>query len=224
MTRNLIPYGAARLELGPYYSHLSESLRRTRNLLSKTRTGDQDVNDDIVRAIVVLTHAYLEDFLRTLARTLLPEASESVLNGIPLAGSSGRAEKFQLGALSRHRGRTVEQLIKDSVSEHLERSNFNSTTEIASFLNNIGVSLSAKATDVLPALDQMIQRRHLIVHRADRIKKANSNEYELQAIDHDGAVNWTIATVDFMTEIVRSFEPQGPNAMSALLGELNKPT
>jgi hypothetical protein len=196
------------LEMGPYYQSIREGLKRARRLIGQTRSKDTETNDDILRAIVVLTHAYIEDFLRTLARTLLPVASERVLNGIPLAGSAGRAEKFFLGALSKHRGRTIEEVIQDSVSEHLDRSNFNDPTEIVSFLrNSLDITLPTKASEKLPALDRMIQRRHLIVHRADRVKKSGSAEFELQAIDSSEVVDWVLAATDFMAAILESLSP-----------------
>jgi hypothetical protein len=143
-----------RLEIGPY---IGESLDRVIGLLTQEATGEAGAYDDVVRAAVVLTHAYLEDFLRTMARTLLPVASEGVLDDIPLAGSgSSRPAKFSLGALARHRGRTVEDVINDSVSEYLERSNSNNTTEIVSFLKDLDITLPAEASEKLPELDRMI--------------------------------------------------------------------
>jgi hypothetical protein len=63
-----------------------------------------------------------------------------------------------------HRGKSVDEVIHESVSEYLEHSNFNSTTEIASLLETLGLDISGQR-DYFPQLDAMIQRRHLIVHR-----------------------------------------------------------
>jgi RiboL-PSP-HEPN len=196
------------LEIGPYYDSIGESLNRTRRLIAQARAKNTETNDDILRAIVVLTHAYLEDFLRTLARSLLPLARESVLKDISLAGSGlSRPKGFHLGDLAKHRGKTVEEVIHDSVSEHLDRSNFNNTNQIVSFLSDLDIALPAEASEKLSALDRMIQRRHLIVHRADRVKTTDGAKHELQAIDSNEVVEWVLAATDFMTAIVRSLSP-----------------
>ena len=78
-------------------------------------------SDDLLRAIVVLNHAYLEDFLRTLGRELLPGCDEATLNEIPLAKSGGRKEKFFLGRLSQFKGYMVDDLIDESVTEYLDK-------------------------------------------------------------------------------------------------------
>jgi hypothetical protein len=67
-----------------YRQHIHEGLQRaTRLVLSSSDLGE--MADEVLRAVVVLTHAYLEDFLRQLAQAILPTADESVLNEVPLA-------------------------------------------------------------------------------------------------------------------------------------------
>ena len=56
----------------------------------------------------------------------MPTADEETLNKIPLAGASGRAEKFQLGRLAEHRGKKVDDVIRESVEAYMERSTLNS--------------------------------------------------------------------------------------------------
>jgi hypothetical protein len=133
-------------------------------------TGPTKLNkEDILRAAVVFLHASLEDFLRGVALSYLPLASENALNAVPLVGSnaSGRTEKFFLGKLAAHRGKTVEEVLMQSVENHLERSNYNSTEEIASLLTSLEYDLD-EIRPLFPALDAMMRRRHQIVHRADR--------------------------------------------------------
>lgn len=127
---------------------------------------------DILRAAVVLIHAELEEYLRTIARALLPEGNESCLNEIPLAGLGGRREKFLLGKLVQHKGKFIDDVLRDSVAEHLEHSNYNSTTEIAALLKTLGFDVP-KPDGIFPVIQQMIERRHQIVHRADRIEETN---------------------------------------------------
>jgi hypothetical protein len=90
------------------------------------------------------------------------------LNDIPLIGTSksGRPEKFHLGALERHRAKTVDQVISESVEVYLNRANFSSCADVERLL--LQMSLDARAFKTLfPDLEQMMQRRHRIVHEAD---------------------------------------------------------
>jgi hypothetical protein len=107
-------------DLAPYWAHLEESFERTGNMLDAARELEDwptDVASDILRSTVVLGHAYLEDFLRTIAAAIIPNRGEERLNQIPLIGlaNSGRAEKFLLGKLAQHKGKTVDQIIDQSV-------------------------------------------------------------------------------------------------------------
>ena len=87
------------------------------------------VRADMFRTIVVFLHATFEDALRTMARQRIAAVkSQEVLDKIPLVGTSrsGRAEKFYLGALNAHRGKTVDQLIQESVENYLDEASFGS--------------------------------------------------------------------------------------------------
>lgn len=199
--------GAER-DFKPYVNLIVESLGRCMKLVTESEKTEKEMSSEMLRAVVVLNHAYLEDFLRTLALAFLPNADEKTLDGVPLAGlgRADRAEKFYLGKLVRHRGKTVDEVIIESVSEHMERSTFSSVTEIMSFLDSIGLKLpdgkdkSPKAipefpwdAKTLPMLDAMMKRRHHIVHRADKAKTGEG----LQAINPGEVVAWLGATLIF---------------------------
>lgn len=87
--------------------------------------------DDILRSAVVLTHACLEDFLRTIATRILPQCDEKALRGIPLAGVGTIKPQYDLGQLARHRQKTVDAVVRESVANFLDHATFNNTTEIA---------------------------------------------------------------------------------------------
>src|SRR5258706_3639980 len=107
---------SGRPELRPHVERLARNIARAHNLVSiykflgGSSPGRRSVGDtDVLRSAVVLIHASLEDFLRSLERAYLPKAGSTVLKEIPLkgVGRSGRAEKFSLGDLVEHRGKTV---------------------------------------------------------------------------------------------------------------------
>ncbi len=203
---------ASEVHLKPYLKMIVDGLQRGMNLVTQAGKGDKDTAAEILRAVVVLNHAYLEDFLRSVAFWLMPIADEETLNKIPLAGASGRAEKFQLGRLAEHRGKKVDDVIRESVEAHMERSTFNSVTEIMSFLESIDVRLPSRdeadsSSSGIPVLaigdyalgllDTMIKRRHHIVHRAD---KANTGD-GLEEIAESDVMLWLATTMMFTLSI-----------------------
>ena len=155
---------------------------------------------EMLRASVVLTHAHLEDYLRTLAETLLPEADEDTLNAVPLVGLPGRAEKFPLGKLVRHKGKTVDDVLRESVREHLANRTFNNRGEIERLLEALGLDAS-ESQKALYSIQEMIQRRHQIVHRGDKLKPTPSAAPVLQPMKLVDATRWLRATFEFMDNL-----------------------
>jgi hypothetical protein len=188
-------------EIGPYLDNLQESLERIGALVSAAETMSGVSAGDALRASVVLLHASVEDFLRTIAASLLPKASETALNEIPLVGLKGRPKNFALGKLVQHRGKTVDDVLRESVSEYLDRSSYNSTQEIASLLQMLGFSIAEHSAS-FTQLEEMIRRRHQIVHRADRIKPADSDTYVLQTIKSSDVIGWTLMVGTFIGSVL----------------------
>ncbi|MGB9236201.1 MAG: HEPN domain-containing protein [Terriglobales bacterium] len=195
-----------RQEMEPYIKHVTENHKRTLRLirmytarlgklgLVKTR---RDGSEDILRAVVVLTHASLEDFLRTVAGLFLPYADEKILDGIPLAGLGGRPEKFFLGKLTKHRGKTVDDVIQESVSQHLNRETYGNIREIDILLKSIGIDSSTYEAS-FPKIAAMIERRHQIVHRADMVKEDRSKDSRIEPIAASEVLQWSQAVHEFM--------------------------
>ncbi len=140
--------------------------------LHKPGQGRRKVTEtDVLRAAVVLLHAAVEDFLRSLLVWKLPLAPAQRLNDIPLLSNDPKktATKFWLGELAQFRGMTVEDLIAKSVASHLEGyQSFNNIGDVVSALADC--QLSPEGLD-RAAIEEMIKRRHNIVHKADRNQK-----------------------------------------------------
>ena len=130
---------------------LDENLKRVRHVLSiynklyghgpGRRSADKS---DLLRFAVVFLHATIEEFLRTIAAYYLPLSNEESLNRVPLVGLNniGRSEKFLLGRLAHHRGKSVDALLKESVTDYLLRLSFNDTTDIIVLLRDCGLKTS----------------------------------------------------------------------------------
>ena len=158
---------------------------------------------DLLRAAVVLTHASLEDYLRTLSSTFLPFADEETLNQIPLYGlQKGRNPKqFLLGKLSMHRGKTIDEVIQDSVEAYLQRTTYNNTTEIASLLRALELDVS-QVEAYFSELDKLMSRRHQIVHRADRNETPGRGKQRARSINAKQVENWIWTTNEFFGQIL----------------------
>jgi hypothetical protein len=127
---------------------------------------------DIVRAAVVFLHAGLDDFLRGVQRAFLPRASRDDLREIPLGGNP-RQMKFSLGDLLAYRGQTVDQVIDGSIAAHFERSSFNNVGDVSSLLERLHADAS-KIDDLKPSIQELMVRRHRIVHQADHAAALDS--------------------------------------------------
>lgn len=196
----------AQPDVQPHVDRLASNLARAHNLVSiyQVLAGPQPgrrsvVHTDVLRSAVVLIHASLEDFLRSLARTYLPVAAPEVMNTIPLKGlgRGGRAEKILLGNLDQHRGKTVDELIDESVEAFLERSNYNNATEIAALLESLGVDVEP-CRRFFPELDKMMARRHQIVHRADCTSETGKGRHQARSL--------AVTTVEKWINVVSSFQ------------------
>src|SRR5690554_2581801 len=155
---------------------------------------------DILRAATVLLHASLEDCLRSLAYWKLPLSGRDVLDKIPLK-SAAPAMKYSLGALVAHRGQRVDDVIRDSVNEYLERSNYNNTLEVAIFIESIGVDTN-RVNASFPAIEELMKRRHQIVHRADRDETGGRGNHSVRSIGRGKVVAWTDAAEAFCNALL----------------------
>jgi hypothetical protein len=192
----------------------SRNVTRIRMLLRAVRQSDapgmkmaQSQRDDVLRAAVVFLHASVEEVMRVFAEIYLPISNEDVLDRVPLAGSidSLRAEKFFLGRLVQHRGKTVDQLIESSVREHLKRRTFSSVKEIVSFFESLGFDIKKSRNMPLADIDRLMKRRHEIVHRADVQEGKNSaTPIDLRTVERWLRTVERFVTFVCATDIVRS--------------------
>jgi len=177
----------------------SENLNRVNNLVcvyeshpdSKGKGRKAVQATDVLRASVVLLHATFEDMCRTIERELLPFASEDVVNEIPLVGTArhGRPEKFFLGKLVSHRGRTVHEVIARSVEAHLDRVSYNSIEEFCVFLTRVDFC-KTPFEPLFPQLASLMNRRHHIVHQADRSEQRGRGHQQAKSLSREAVRGW----------------------------------
>jgi hypothetical protein len=121
---------------------------------------------------------------------------------IPLPGTvRGRGEKFSLGDLQQHRGKTVDSLIEESIEAYLERSNYNNTTEIATLLLNLQLEVDP-CRRFFPELDKMMKRRHQIVHRADCVSETGRGRHQARSLSVTEVEKWISVVSNFQGAVL----------------------
>ena len=171
------------------------------HLMGKGSGRRGHLETDVLRSATVFLHASLEDFLRSLAYWKLPEAEKSVIDNIPIVGSEGNAKKFWLGELVEHRGKSVDELITESVNEYLERSNYNNIDELSSFLNSISVD-PAKVNNRFSDLSELMERRHQIVHRGDIDESGGRGNHRVRSLGRSPISRWVAAVEEFTRAVL----------------------
>ncbi len=193
---------------------LEGNLDRVRNLVELYKTyfagksaGRKGyLETDVLRAAIVFLHASLEDFLRSLAYWKLPEANESVIKKIPIVGKFGQGIKFELDELVKHRGKTVDDLIKESVNGYLERSNYGNTKEISKLLQDVGINPESVNKE-FASLSDLMERRHQIVHRADQKADTDKQHSTVRSINAVTVEKWLKAVEVFTEAVINEINP-----------------
>jgi hypothetical protein len=165
---------------------------------------------DVLRAAVVLLHATLEDFLRSLAAWKLPDARPEDLEGIPIVGTGrkGQPDKFTIRQLVERRGTAVNDLITESISIHLEEISYSNTDQVVAQLQRIRLNIEPLQRH-LGDLPSLINRRHQIVHRADKNEQPGQGHFSARSISTDNIVSWTATVREFSAEVIHQLRSAG---------------
>ncbi len=150
---------------------------------------------DVLRSAVVLLHASLEDLLRSIASAHLPRTDNEFIQKMPLAGLP-RSGKYTIGDLVQHRGKSVDQVLDESIDQWLDKHSFNHADDIRGMLTELGMPVDCFSA-TYEKLDRMIERRHLIVHRADR-----TGDGSVAAITPEDVTSWVDNVEEFMRRAI----------------------
>jgi hypothetical protein len=182
--------------LGRIVLRVFEQQARLSNLASHANAEikDPELRDEILRALVVFTHAALEDTVREVVRRRWRDWPDELIDKLPFPGS--RSPKASHKDLRAFIGLSVEELIETSANEYLDTKSISSTNELCSLLSTIGFDLDQKLKELakvptwailgIAALESLIRRRHNIVHNDDY----NQSYKCRNGIDLDTVLNW----------------------------------
>ncbi len=201
----------------PVATHFRSNLDRVRNLILLSLPvgvvpGEHArvLAADLLRLSVVLLHSTLEHLLRSLAGLKLPNARRDVLAGID--PFTPERSKFTLAVLRDHSDLSIADFINKSVAASLEGATYNNVGQVATLLDKMGVRMDEIADHELRGqLASMIQRRHLIAHRADR-DEAPATDDGLRPIDSQTVLDWFSAAKQFGESLISQVSggPPGP--------------
>lgn len=155
---------------------------------------------DILRAAVVFLHSSFEDYFRGVLSQWLPiKGDEKALDKISLLNSENRAEKFPLGTLKAFEDMTVAELISKSIQQHMQRVSFNNMTDICTWGKKIGLDFDEFSEKEL--VNNMIGRRHKIVHEADANQSSGKGNHQAASINITTVRAWESATINLVSVI-----------------------
>ena len=104
-----------------------------------------------------------------------------------------------LGALLDFSEQKVSDLISAAVQKHMSRVSFNGYTDICSWLEKIEIDLSAFKEQEL--INNMIKRRHKIVHETDANQKGGQGNHYATSIKMQTVKAWENATINLINEV-----------------------
>lgn len=188
---------------------LNKNIARVENLVSlyqaegKGRRGTKDT--DVLRAALVLLHAGLEDYLRSLLIWKVPEFGADTLKDFRVLMGDEWKEKVTLAELHSLKGKTVDEVITASITANIRKyKTFSDVAAVKKALERIGI-IKAKVDALdLAQLRGMIERRHLIVHHADRNEDAQGRGNHKTISIGRGHLNGYLAAVTGLRDFVNA--------------------
>lgn len=163
-------------------------------------------SEDVLRASIVLMHASMEDLIRGIFRWIMPTRGAEEWNKIPLKGLDNRNQPkaFLLGKLFEYKTMSVHEVVHSSIEEYLNYTNYNKVEDIVSVFIDLGID-KTQFQDNFQLLNEMMGRRHKIVHQADREVDLNSPEQSLRSIEYTLVVAYLENLSEFGEKIFNYF-------------------
>lgn len=160
--------------------------------------------DDVLRLAVVLLHSAFEDTLRSMTSRHFklddPDLLEKKKIRISVKGES--IERLTLGGLASLGEKTAAELVRESVDAWLSTKSFSNLADVTSVLQCMGLNVESLRPLIEP-LVPMMQRRHRIVHNADRRADATpSAKNSASAISKSDVATWKAAVEKFINQLL----------------------
>lgn len=197
---------------------LHSNLTRVRDLASihmdvkQANVRRQDLpHTEVLRAAVVLLHATLEDFLRSLLAWQLPMTDNAqAFKGMKfrLDDETKPLDGLSVSQMLAHKGRKVDELIQDAITFHLEQSSFNNVRQVQLAMHALGVNFS-EFNHEINALAAAMSRRHRIVHYADLNEKRGRGQSRHNSLSPRMVKVWVTNVEKFSESLLAQFDSRG---------------
>ncbi len=153
---------------------------------------------ELLRATVVLAHSTLEDFIRSLQSWKMPLTDTEKLNNVWLIDNP-RKTKFSFQEIYKHRSLKVQTLLEKSVRSYLNHQSYNNPNDLASAIESCGLEVTNPIKELFPVIESLMNRRHHIVHQADRNDQVGSGHHKYKSLNLRDVKSW-IRTIDSLAE------------------------
>ncbi len=156
---------------------------------------------DVLRAVVVFTHASLEDLLRTILGHFYRKNHKRIIDEFVQDKSkkNGLLERLKSAPLKS----TVEEFAESLIEEKLQYTSFSDTNQIGSMLMKVQIEISALDL-YMNSISALIRRRHQIVHNADldtRQEPAGVNPLDFNTVN-----DWLSKARAFGEEVIGALD------------------
>jgi len=111
-----------------------------------------------------------------------------------------------LGSLAAHRGKTIDELLKEAVGEYLDRESFPTCDSVENILRSMNLD-TEPFKFLYPGLSSMMRRRHQIVHNADLHKPTDTEVRAWGAGDDLLMTYWLLHVMTFYWQLRVLMEP-----------------
>jgi RiboL-PSP-HEPN len=187
-----------------------ENMKRVETIIGlhakvdKADIGTENERSELLRAAVVFLHSSIEEVVRNLFVEFLPKGDTKTLNELSYFGNglTDRSKGVLFGdLLKNHSGRFVENVIIDCINAHVDRLNINNSEQLVSQLKKVKIDTDT-LSPFLDDLDQLMRRRHQIVHQMDRDDKLDPMSRAVTKIDAKTVKKWFGSVLRFNKQII----------------------
>jgi RiboL-PSP-HEPN len=161
---------------------------------------------DLLRAAVVLLHAALEDVLRNMIEWKLPLDKKAMLARLRFPTTERKEKCSLLELVELYPDKTVQEIQTLAFEHYLNHLNWNSRKDIEETLKMLKLG-SPKDKQTLLTVDDLIQRRHLIVHQGDRDHFDNTSHGKIRDLDAYEVREWIDAVEKFILPLLLQEHP-----------------
>ena len=111
-----------------------------------------------------------------------------------------------MGMLKKYPGKSLADVVRDSIEEWLSKKNFGNTTAVCDILNDLQINYEEQKK-YLSGLGKLMDRRHRIVHNADLASPTDDEPQKITLDESREITRWFFDVDFFVSELAISVLP-----------------